>query len=129
LNDAILLTPAVNNAGTNIKKPTVEYTEQEYQFVMNTNLDSAYNLCQLCQPLLKASGAGSIVMVSSVAGGPTANRAGSVYAMSKAAMNQLAKNLSCEWAKDGIRVNTVSPWVTVTELALVVGGCSSTHAA
>lgn len=32
-------------------------------------------------------------------------------------MNQLAKNLACEWAKDGIRVNSVSPWYTATPLA------------
>jgi Tropinone reductase 1 len=37
-------------------------------------------------------------------------RSGTVYAMSKAAINQLAKNLACEWAKDGIRVNSVAPW-------------------
>lgn len=35
---------------------------------------------------------------------------GSIYAMTKAAMGQLSKNLACEWAKDGIRVNNVAPW-------------------
>lgn len=37
--------------------------------------------------------------------------------MTKAAINQLAKNLACEWAKDGIRVNSIAPWYTATELA------------
>ena len=49
----------------------------------------------------------SIVMLSSVAGGPTAIKSGSVYAMTKAAMDQVTKNLACEWASDGIRVNSV----------------------
>ncbi len=40
-----------------------------------------------------------------------------MYAMTKAAINQLTKNLACEWAKDGIRVNTVAPWYTATPLA------------
>ena len=35
-------------------------------------------------------------------------------------MNQLAKNLACEWAKDGIRVNSVAPWYTATPLAQAV---------
>lgn len=56
-------------------------------------------------------------MNSSVAGGPTAMFSGSLYAMTKASMNQLTKNLACEWAKDGIRVVSVAPWYTDTELA------------
>eukprot|EP00955_Chlamydomonas_euryale_P101128 365325-Chlamydomonas_euryale.AAC.26 len=62
----------VNNVGTNIRKPTVEYTSAEFQTIMSTNLESAFNLCQLCQPLLQASGNGCILFNSSVAGGPTA---------------------------------------------------------
>ena len=37
-------------------------------------------------------------------------RSGTLYAATKGAMNQLTKNLACEWAKDGIRCNTVAPW-------------------
>ena len=89
---------------------------QDFATIMSTNLESAFMLCQECHPLLKAAGGSSIVFISSVAGGPTANRAGPLYAMSKAAMNQLTKNLAVEWACDGIRVNSVAPWVTLTEL-------------
>eukprot|EP01023_Acetabularia_acetabulum_P011558 TRINITY_DN15361_c0_g1_i1.p3 TRINITY_DN15361_c0_g1~~TRINITY_DN15361_c0_g1_i1.p3 ORF type:complete len:136 (-),score=17.76 TRINITY_DN15361_c0_g1_i1:212-619(-) len=74
-------------------------------------------MCQLCHPLLKGCGVSSIVMCSSVAGGPTGMNSGSIYAMTKAAMNQLTKNLCCEWAEDGIRVNSVAPWYTSTPLA------------
>ena len=49
----------------------------------------------------------SVVMLSSVAGGPTTVKSGSIYAMTKAAMDQLTKNLACEWASDGIRINSV----------------------
>ncbi|KAK7290139.1 hypothetical protein RIF29_04350 [Crotalaria pallida] len=105
----------VNNVGNNFRKPTVEYTAEDYSELMTVNLDSAFHLCQLAHPLLKASGNGSIVFISSVAG-VTSLGTGSVYAASKAAINQLTKNLACEWAKDNIRSNCVVPWATRTPL-------------
>ena len=106
----------INNAGTNIRKPTTEYTTDEYDRVFDTNLRSTFGLCQAAYPLLKVSGKSSIVQVSSVAG-LTHVGSGSPYAMSKAAMNQLTKNLAVEWASDGIRVNAVAPWYIQTPLA------------
>lgn len=82
---------------------------------MTTNLESAYHLCQLAHPLLKASGSASIVFISSVSG-VVAISSGSIYAMTKGAMNQLAKNLACDWAKDNIRTNSVAPWYIKTSL-------------
>lgn len=106
----------VNNVGANIRKPTIEYSAEEYSFLMATNLESAYHLCQLAHPLLKASGSGSIVFISSIAG-IVALFSGTVYAMTKGAMNQLTKNLACEWAKDNIRANSVAPGYILTSLS------------
>ncbi|XP_057971005.1 tropinone reductase homolog isoform X1 [Malania oleifera] len=105
----------VNNAGTTIPKEAIDYTDEDYRTIMGTNLDSAYHICQLTHPLLKASGNGSIVFISSVAG-VIGIPLSSVYAASKGAMNQLTKNLTCEWAKDNIRVNAVAPWFIKTSL-------------
>ncbi|KAH9324978.1 hypothetical protein KI387_005156, partial [Taxus chinensis] len=105
----------INNVGTNKRKPTVDYTAEDYSFFMTTNLESAYHLSQLSHPLLKASGNGSIVFISSVAG-VVAIQSGTLYAASKGAINQITKNLACEWARDKIRVNSVSPWYTKTPL-------------
>ncbi|KAJ1297790.1 hypothetical protein BS78_01G404300 [Paspalum vaginatum] len=105
----------VNNVGTNFTKPTAEYSAEEYSFIMGTNLESTYHLCQLAYPLLKASGSGSIVLVSSVSG-VVGVSSGSIYAMTKGAMNQLAKDLAYEWAKDNIRTNSVAPWYIKTSL-------------
>jgi Tropinone reductase 1 len=116
----VRLAAAVNNVGSNVRKPTLEYTEDDFQFVFNTNLQSAFVLSQMAHPLLKASSAGVVLFNSSVAGGPISMRSGVLYAMTKAAMNQLARNLSVEWAKDGIRVNAVCPWYTATDLAMQV---------
>lgn len=72
----------MNNVGTNFRKPTVEYSAEEYSELMTVNLDSGYHLCQLVYPLLKASVKGSIVFISSVAGVVSLGT-GSVYAACK----------------------------------------------
>ncbi|XP_057456149.1 tropinone reductase homolog At5g06060-like [Lotus japonicus] len=105
----------VNNVGTNILKPTVDYTEDDFSFLTNTNLESAFHITQLSHPLLKASGAASIVFISSIAGLITFN--GSIYGAAKGAINQLTRNLACEWANDNIRTNCVAPGPIRTPLA------------
>ncbi len=106
----------VNNVGTNIRKKTEAYTEEEVDHILNTNLSSAFELSRMCYPLLKATGEGSIVNISSVAG-LTHLKTGAVYGITKAAMNQMTKNLACEWAKENIRVNAIAPWYIETPLA------------
>ncbi|KAJ8505499.1 hypothetical protein OPV22_006385 [Ensete ventricosum] len=99
----------VNNAGATIWKPATEQTPEDYKFVMSTNLESAFHLSQLAHPLLKASGSGSsIVFISSVVGS-VGYDGFCLYSATKGAMNQLARSLACEWAKDGIRANCVAP--------------------
>ncbi|KMZ75370.1 NAD(P)-binding Rossmann-fold superfamily protein [Zostera marina] len=105
----------INNVGTNIRKSTIDFSAEELSFLMSTNFDSAFHISQLAHPLLKASGKGNIVFISSVAGVQAVN-SGSIYAASKGAMNQLTKYLGCEWAKDNIRSNSVTPWYTKTSL-------------
>lgn len=120
----------VNNVGTNVRKRAVEYTLEEYHRVFDTNLTSSFELCRLAYPLLaraasaqggsRASTLGAaVVNVVSVAG-MTHLRTGAPYAMTKAALIQLTKNLAAEWAQDGIRVNAVAPWYTWTPLAAPV---------
>ena len=106
----------VNNVGTNIRKATAEYAVDEIEFILQTNLKSAYDLAIRFYPWLKNSGDASIVNMASVAG-LTSLKTGSVYGMTKAAMVQMTKNLACEWAGDKIRVNAVAPWYIETPLA------------
>lgn len=106
----------INNVGTNIRKKTAEYSDEELDHLLRTNMISAFSLSRDLYPLLQASGSASIVNISSVAG-MTHVRTGSIYGMTKAAMNQMTRNLAGEWAADGIRVNAVAPWYINTPLA------------
>ncbi|GAB3987349.1 SDR family oxidoreductase [Spirosoma daeguense] len=115
----------VNNTGTNVRKSTADYTSSDYEFVLNTNLRSAYEMSQAAYPLLKSSNnvaisdatsGGKIIFITSVSG-LASTSSGSLYGMTKAALVQLTRNLAVEWAADGIRVNSVAPWYINTPLA------------
>ncbi|WCJ27728.1 NAD(P)-binding Rossmann-fold superfamily protein [Euphorbia peplus] len=98
----------VNNVGTTSIKAALDLSAEDVSMIMSTNFESCFHLCQLSHPLLKASGYGSIVNISSMTTSVVAIP-GAVYDASKGAMNQITKGLACEWAKDGIRVNVVLP--------------------
>ena len=99
----------VNNSGVNITRPALDYGEDQWRGIFETNLFSAFELCRLAHPLLSKHAASAIVNIGSVSG-LTHVRSGAVYGMTKAAMHQMTRNLAVEWAEDGIRVNAVAPW-------------------
>ena len=99
----------VNNAGNNVRRAAMDYSETEWRALFETNLFSVFELSRFAFPLLSQHAASSIVNVGSVSG-LTHVRTGAVYGMSKAALHQLTRNLACEWAEDGVRVNAVAPW-------------------
>jgi Tropinone reductase 1 len=107
----------INNAGTNIRKSSLEYTPDEFGFLFDTNLVSAWELSRLVYPILKTSAAGfgdaGIVNIGSVAG-TIAVGSGAPYAMTKAALDQMTRYLAVEWGPDQIRINAVLPWYTRT---------------
>ena len=109
----------VNNVGTNLRVPTLEYTTDNLRQIMTANVESAFGLCQLLHPLLKAS-RGAIVNVSSIASRTVIRTSTAAYSMSKAAIDSLTDFLAVEWGPDGIRVNAVHPWYIRTPLVAAV---------
>ena len=105
----------VNNAGMNIRKKFEEYNSEEYEDIIKTNLRSAFHLCQIISPMMAHKDDASVINVSSVAG-MTYVKTGMIYAISKAGMNQMTKNLAVELADKNIRVNAVAPWYTNTPM-------------
>jgi Tropinone reductase 1 len=99
----------VNNAGSNARRAAIDYSDEEWRAIFETNVFAAFELSRFAYPLLVRHAASSIVNVGSVSG-LTHVRTGAAYGMSKAALHQLTKNLACEWAEDGVRVNAVAPW-------------------
>jgi tropinone reductase I len=109
----------VNNVGTNVRKKFVEYSEEEYRQLFETNLFSMMELTRLCYPMLKKSEGASVINIASVAGTFDV-LSGPPYGMTKAAIIQLTRHLTAEWSADNIRVNTISPWYIETPLTKAV---------
>lgn len=104
----------VNNVGGNAPRPTLSYNDDDVRALIENNVISAFAMSRLAHPLLTRHAATAIVNITSVSG-LTHVRTGSPYGMTKAALAQLTKNLACEWAADGIRVNSVAPWYIRTQ--------------
>lgn len=105
----------VHNAGINIRKKALDYSEEEYQKVLDINLISPFELSRSLHKFLRKAGNGKIINVASSAATQDVGT-GTPYAMSKAGLLQQTRSLAVEWAADGIRVNAVSPWFTETPL-------------
>ena len=119
--DAALATMAgidilVNVAGTNIRKPFQDYTRQEYDFILQTNLHGLVELTQKAGAKMIARGAGGkVIMIGSLMsllGLPYL----SIYAITKGALGQLTKVLAAEWARHNIQVNCIAPGFILTDL-------------
>jgi len=105
----------VNNAGTNRVGPMEHQSAANIDLVIQLNIRAMYRLSQAAIPVMKKSGGGSIVNMSSQMGHVgSPNR--TLYCMSKFAAEGLTKAMAVELAEDGIRVNTVAPTFVLTPL-------------
>ena len=101
----------VNNAGTNIRKRADEYSLEEWQQVMDTNLTSVFLCARAAYPALKAAGGGKVINIGSMLSIFGVSFA-PAYGASKGGLVQLTKSLAVAWAPDNIQVNAVLPgWI------------------
>jgi NAD(P)-dependent dehydrogenase (short-subunit alcohol dehydrogenase family) len=105
----------INNAGINIRKPLVEFTLEEWQRVLNTNLTSVFLMCRSFVPHMKGTGYGRIInMTSTMSWVSMPGRA--AYSASKTGLLGVTRALALELAPDGITVNGISPGPFATEM-------------
>ena len=100
----------VNNAGTTYPGPAETEPPDEFRRVIDVNLTSVFVLSQLAFEPLRASGHGSIVNIASVLGlvASTPIKQAS-YTASKGGVVNLTRELACQWARKGVRVNALAP--------------------
>ena len=98
----------VNNAGTNRRNPALEYTEQDWDTVMNLNLKSVFFCCQAAARIMKERGGGKIINTASLSSA-IASTNQSAYSPSKAGVKMLTMQLAFEFAPYRINVNAIGP--------------------
>ena len=96
--------------------PMADVTEAAYDKVMDTNVKHNLWLCNMVLPQMASRKAGSVIIVSSIGGLKGHDKLG-IYAISKAADFQLARNLAVEWGRSNIRVNCIAPGLVRTDFA------------
>ena len=107
----------VNNAATNpVYGPIDEAQGLLFDKIMNTNVRAPFLLSNLCFPIMKSRGGGSIINISSVEGLKPGLGLG-VYSISKASLIMLTQNQAKEWGKAGIRSNTICPGLIKTKFS------------
>ncbi len=101
----------VANAGMSIRKPPQDFTAEEWQTVLDVNLNGPFFCSQAVYPAMKSQGGGKIITIgsmTSIFGLPFA----APYGATKGGIVQLTRSLATAWAKDNIQVNSILPgWI------------------
>ena len=107
----------INNAGIFIPKAFTDYTEEDYNLVMNTNVASFFYMTQQVIPQMKKQNSGHVVNISAaIADQPSGAAPALLAVLSKSPMPAVSKALALEYAADNIRFNTVSPGIINTPM-------------
>ena len=109
----------VNNAGIAIFKPILELTYEDWSRVLAVNLTGPFLCVQAAAPLMRDSGGGAIVNITSISG-LRASTLRTAYGTSKAGLAHLTQQQAVELASLGIRVNAVAPGPVDTAMAKAV---------
>lgn len=111
----------VNNAGINMKKPALEVTDEDFDQIVHTNLNSVFSLTRACAKRMMARQRGSIIMISSMAAYYGIDRV-AAYAASKSGVEGMVKVLASEFSGNGVRVNAIAPGFIETAMSKTAMG-------
>ena len=105
----------INVAGVNRRKPSLAVSEDDYDFILNTNLKGAFFLAKEIGQAMCERGSGCQIHIASLnTDRPLKNVL--PYAMSKAAIAHMTRGMAAEWGPRGVRVNGIAPGFILTDL-------------
>ncbi|WP_019121357.1 SDR family NAD(P)-dependent oxidoreductase [Brevibacillus massiliensis] len=105
----------VNAAGVNVRKPFLEISGDDWEYVMDVNLRSVLAASQIVIPYMQRVQQGRIINIASLTS-EIGLRDMAAYGASKGGVSQLTKAMAVEFARDGIRVNAIGPGYFKTRL-------------
>jgi len=107
----------VNNAGIFLTKPFTDFTTEDFDALVSTNLLGFFYITQRCvKEMLKQKSGCVVSITAALADRPIAGENGSISMITKGGLNSATQNLAIEYAKDGIRFNAVAPGVVDTPM-------------
>lgn len=109
----------VNNAGINIRKYCVDYTLDEWNSVLHTNLTSVFLMCRAFVPHMKNRGWGRIINIASIMGHISFPQR-TIYSATKAGVLGFTRSLALELAQENINVVAISPGPFATEMTVPI---------
>ncbi len=110
------VTILINNSGVSVPKPALEVTEEDYDFMVDTNTKGAFFVAQeAARRMIRHGEGGRIVNIASVMGMKVVGQL-SVYCLSKAAMIHMTRAMALEWGRHNINVNAICPGYVETEM-------------
>lgn len=106
----------VNNAGVGVMKPFVDLAPEEWQLMMDVNLNAVYHVTHAVLPAMIARGRGHVVIIGSISG-KSGFAGGTAYAATKFAVNGFAESLMLEVRDAGVKVSVVMPGSVATSFS------------